>query len=232
MNQKVLVALVCFVVSAVLPGNEAHAGGRPDNTTRNWFGQINGGYAFTTGTTSDFVDDDWTIGGGAMYWPSSWPIGVGLDINYWSMDLSSGAVQAINDLIEQDPNNDGRVTGGDFENWQFALNGTWSLGEDQAKGPYVVGGISWNSVTARTFDNGLVYYPPFCDPWLWWCVPGGIGPGTFVNGETSADEVGWNLGLGYAFGNTGQGFLELRYQRIEFEGEAFEYVPLTIGFRW
>lgn len=59
------------------------------------------------------------------------------------------------------------------------------------------GGISWNSVTGRVTETGLVYYPP--------------------NGfDTTA----------------GQAYLELRYQRIEFENESIEYIPLTIGYRW
>ena len=233
MNRKQLLSLACIVLVAGLHGTDAYAGGRPsDDSSRNWFGQINGGYAFTTGDAGDFVDDDWTLGGGAMYWPSQWPIGIGLDVNYWTMDLSSEAVQAINDAIDDDPLNSGSVTGGDFQNWQFALNATWSLGSYRDTGPYVVGGISYNNVRARTFDTGLVYYPPICDPWLWWCYPGGVGPGSFVNGEVNSDEIGWNLGLGYAWGPGGQGFLEVRYQRIELEGAAFEYVPLTIGYRW
>jgi opacity protein-like surface antigen len=195
--------LTCAFLVAALIGTNAYAGGRPDSSSRDWFGHINGGYAFATGTTSDFLDDDWTIGGGAIYWPSDWPLGIALDVNYWQMDLSSKSI-AI-----------------------------WSLGSDQSDGLYLTGGISWNSVTGQVTDEGLVYYPPVCDPWLWWCIPGGVGPGTFIVGKQSSDEFGWNVGLGYSFPNTdGRGYVELRYESIEFEGESIEYIPLVIGIRW
>ena len=168
-----------------------------------------------------------------MYWPSDWPLGIALNVNYWQMDLSGEAIQAINDAIDDDPLNSGRISGGDFENWQFGLNAIWSLGSDQSDGLYLKGGISWNSVTGRVTDEGLVYYPPICDPWFWWCYPGGVGPGTFIVGKQSSDEFGWNVGLGYSFPNTGgRGYVELRYERIEFESESIEYIPLTFGYRW
>lgn len=227
------VSLTCTLIVAVLVGTEAHAGGRPDYSSRDWFGHIYGGYAFATGTTSDFLDDDWTISGGALYWPSHWSFGIALDVNYWRMDLSSASVQGINDAIASDPMNAGQITGGDIDNWQLGVNGIWSLGADSANGLYAVGGISWNSVTGRVTETGLVYYPPICDPWLWWCIPGGIGPGTFVSGKRSSDEFGWTAGLGYSFDNPGgQLFIELRYQQIEFANEDIEYIPLTIGWRF
>jgi len=229
-------ALSCVLLVAVLVDTEARAGGRPGTVAHDWFGNINGGYAFTTGTTSDFLDDNWTVGGGVMYWPSSWPAGIALDINYWQMDLSSESIRAINDAIDTDPNNDGLVTDGDFETWQISLNGIWSLGADPNKGLYLLGGISWSNVTGTVTEEGLVYFPPSCDPWFWWCYPGGVGPGTILVGEQSSDELGWNVGLGYSFGNIGitmgQVYLELRYQRVEFENESLEYIPLTFGYRW
>ena len=92
----------CALLIISMAGADAYAGGRPDDSSRNWFGHLNAGYLFTTGTTSDFVDDDWSLGGGAMYWPSSWPVGVKLDINWWKMDLSGEAIEAINDAIQDD----------------------------------------------------------------------------------------------------------------------------------
>jgi hypothetical protein len=78
--------LTCVFLVAALVGTNVYAGGRPDSSSRDWFGHINGGYTFATGTTSDFLDDDWTFGGGAMYWPSDWPLGIALNVNYWRME--------------------------------------------------------------------------------------------------------------------------------------------------
>ena len=84
-------------------------------------------------------------------------------------------------------------------------------------------------------ENGLVYYPPVCDPWFWWCYPGGVGPGSIVVASQSTTEFGWNVGLGWAWEvniSGSQVFLEARYHSIDTTRASTEYLPLTIGFRW
>ncbi len=72
---------------------------------------------------------------------------------------------------------------------------------------------AWHHVSAELTDEGLVYYPPICDPWYWWCYPGGVGVGTFIVGSRSSDEIGWNLGLGCAFRNGA--YLEAKFVQIQ-----------------
>ena len=81
MARKFLITTSAISLLALLAA-PAHAGGRPDGSSRAWFGQINTGWAFPTGDSGDFLDDDWTFGGGSMYWPSDWSIGIGLDVAY------------------------------------------------------------------------------------------------------------------------------------------------------
>ncbi|HEX5787277.1 MAG TPA: outer membrane beta-barrel protein [Woeseiaceae bacterium] len=221
------------VATLALIATSAHAGGRPDDSSRSWFGQVAGGWSFANGDTADILDDDWNFSGGALFWPSDWPIGLSMELAYSDFDLSGDAVRRINDAIDQDPNNDGDITGGGLDYWQVAVNGIWSLGPDTANGFYLTGGVGWYSVEARVEDTGLVYYPPICDPWYWWCYPGGVGPGTFIVGSQSSDEFGWNLGAGYSFDLTsGQLFIEARYHMIQFGDEDVEFVPLTVGYRF
>lgn len=234
MSRKTLTLVSAFILFATA-ATSASAGGRPDGSSRSWFGQIGTGWAFPTGDSGDFLDDDWTVGGGAMFWPSDWPVGITLDVNYAEFDLSSKAVNEINDIIDQDPSNQGQITGGSVENWQFALNGIWSLGPQTDSGLYLTGGISWNRLTGQVTDTGLVYYPPICNPWYWWwCVPGGVGPGTFIKGKQETDEFGWNIGAGYSWdtGGGGKVFVEARYQQVQVGRENLDYIPLTIGYRW
>ena len=227
------VTLTFACIVAALCAVDAHAGGRPDSSKRNWYGQFDAGYSFTTSSTSDFLRDDWSFGAGALYWPSDWPMGIALDVNYSQLDLTGNAIGAINDAIDSDPLNSGQITGGYVENLQFGVNGIWSLGDDRSNGLYLTAGVSWNDVTGRVSETGLVYYPPICDPWFWWCVPGGVGPGNIVVGKQSSDEFGWNVGLGYsARTGGGQLYFELRYETIEFENADVEYIPFTFGFRW
>ena len=222
-----IVAALCLVSSSAL------AGGRPDGSSRDWFGFISGGYAFADGKLGDIVDDDWTIGGGAMYWPSEWPVGISIEAAWVDFDFSNAALNALNDAIDADPNNSGSVTGGGAQTWQLGVNGTWSLGEASANGFYLTGGVGWYHVDASLTQDGLVYYPPVCSPWYWWCLPGGVGPGTFLVGSETSDNFGWNLGLGYSFRtSSGQVFVEAKYVQIQTSNENSEYIPLTIGFRW
>lgn len=221
------------VLTACLAVAPAWAGGRPDDSSRNWFGEVSAGWAFASGKTADVVDDDWTASAGVMYWPSNWPIGLVFETAYTEFNLSSSALNAINDAIESDPNNDGSITGGGVDYWQFSLNGVWSLGGSKSDGLYLTGGVGMYDVGAEVTQDGLVYYPPFCDPWYWWCYPGGVGPGTFVVGSTSSTEFGWNLGAGYSFNTyNGSVFIEARYHQIQWGEENIEFIPLTIGFRF
>lgn len=220
-------------VLVTLAVTTASAGGRPGDNSRDWFGHFGGGWSFTNGKTADVLDDDWTLTGGALYWPSDWPIGVSIEAAYSDFNLSRAAKQRINDAIDQDPNNDGDISGGGADYWQLAINGIWSLGQDSSQGLYLTGGIGWYHVTGQLEDTGLVYYPPICDPWYWWCYPGGVGPGTFIVGKKSTDEFGWNLGAGYSFDvNSGQVYIEAKYTQIQWGKENIEYIPLTFGFRW
>ena len=232
MSRKIAECLAVLLAASLLAG-PASAGGRPDGSSRNWFGQFNMGWAFPSGSSADVLDDDWTIGGGALFWPSDWPIGLSFDLAYTDFDLSSAAVGRINDAIDQDPANDGDITGGGLDYWQFGVNAIWSPGQDTDRGFYVTGGVAWYSVDAVVEDTGLVYYPPICDPWFWWCYPGGVGPGTFIVGKRSSDEFGWNLGVGYSIPlASSQFFIEAKYHQIQWDRENVEFIPLTIGWRF
>jgi hypothetical protein len=44
------VNVTCVLLVAALVGANAYAGGRPDSSSRDWFGHINGGYTFATST--------------------------------------------------------------------------------------------------------------------------------------------------------------------------------------
>jgi hypothetical protein len=193
------------------------AGGRPEGRTQKWFGHISGGYGFAEGDTSNNLDDTWMISGGATYWPTDWPVGLSLELGYSDFDLS----------------NSGRIDGGSLTNWQATINAIWGPGK-HANGVYLTGGIGAYYVTGTITETGLVYYPPFCDPWYWWyCYPGGVGQGSIVKGKDSETDFGWNLGIGYSLrAGEGQLFLEAKYTSIDTSGSELTFLPLTIGYRW
>lgn len=211
----------------------AWAGGRPNDSARSWFGDISVGWAFPQSDANDILDDDWTLGGGVLFWPSDWSIGIQADVSWVKFDISDQAIDAINDAIALDPQNGGRVDDGDVETWQLLLNGIWSPGNSES-GFYVTGGVGVYYLDATVTNTELVYYPPFCDPWYyWWCVPGGVGPGSVVKGSESSTEYGFNAGFGWDFdAGDGKVFLEAKYHYISTDSEDLYYVPITIGYRW
>src|SRR5690606_25757583 len=171
---------IVLSVTCLLTAATAWAGGRPNDSARSWFGDVSVGWAFPQSDADDILDDDWTLGGGVLYWPSDWPVGIQGEVTWAKFDFSGEATDAINEAIEQDPQNGGQIDDGDVEVWQVAVNAIWSPGNSDS-GFYVVGGVTANFIDATVTNTQLVYFPPICDPWYWWwCVPGGVGPGSVV----------------------------------------------------
>src|SRR5690606_4861645 len=75
-----------------LIGPSALAGGRPSETERNWFPQFSGGWAFAQSDTSDVLDDDFTISGGALFWPRNWDAGIELKLTYAGFDITDESI--------------------------------------------------------------------------------------------------------------------------------------------
>jgi len=226
------VAMVCLVGLLSLSLGQAHAG-RPDKSWKSWFGHVAAGWGFQQGDASDILDDDFYLNGGATYWPETWPVGIVLDLGLSSYDFSRETIDGINDALEDD-GQERAITGGDAEIWALTANGIWSPGSG-GLGFYLTGGIGAYYLDAKLTTDALVYYPPICNPWYWWCSPGGVGPGTAVVTSDSTTEFGWNVGVGLDFevGSSGsQVFVELKYHSFDLDRATTSFVPLVVGYRW
>lgn len=236
MNKRLFAIAVAGLL--LLSLGTAHAGGRPDKSWKSWFGHFGGGWSLAQGDFSDVADDAWYFDGGATYWPEPWPVGINLDLSWANHDLSGAAIRAINDAIadaeDETGQKNGRVTGGDVDIWSLAVNAMWGPKNDSRVGFYVLGGVGLDRVEGQVTDDALVYYPPVCDPWYWWCYPGGVGPGTVIRGRESATELSYNLGVALTFtlDSGSQIFVEGKYHSIDLDWDTTEVLPLTIGFRW
>ncbi len=220
---------LALLVSVFLPV-AVFAGGRPSDTTKDFFFHLNTGWVEPDSST---VEGDLTFGAGLMYWPEKWHVGTVLDLSYTRFDVSNSALDRINDSIASDPNNSGTVDGGNIRNWKVALNLVWGPGSS-SNGLYVTGGVSANFLEGRLTHTGLVYYPPYCDPWIWWwCAPGGIGTGDIIRAKESTTRMGYNVGLGWNFDfDVSSVFIEIKYEAIDTGGDTADFVPLTIGIRY
>ena len=225
--------LCVTIIMTALVSSLATAGGRPSDMSREWFGEFSGAWITPTGDAGDVLDDTWGISGGGLYWPSDWPAGIDINLGYASFDISNKALNAINDAIASDPSNSGSVDGGDVTIWQLTVDGIYSLGQSKTTGFYLAGGAGVYWVDAKLTETGLVYYPPFCDPYWYWCYPGGVGPGSIVKGSKSTTRLGWDAGVGYSFtpGQLSQFYIEAKYHAV-YTGKTTEYIPVEFGVRW
>ena len=224
--------LILLSAAILLVSGSASAQPRPDKNWKSWFGHFDGSFTLPQGDAGDVLDDGFSLSGGAMYWPEEWKVGLVLDLDYTELNISSSSIRDINDAIE-DADGEGSLNGGDVTVWSLTVNATWSP-SDTGSGFYLIGGIGVYDVEGRVTERGVVFFPPVCDPWFWWCHPGGVGPGNVLRASTSSTEFGWNAGLGWAFevGTGSQLYLEARFHSVSTSPLGTDYLPLTVGYRW
>jgi opacity protein-like surface antigen len=221
-----LVAALCWMIPL------ANAGARPDQDWKDFFGHVTLGLTLPQGDFGDIADDDLAIGAGFTYWPQDWVVGLNVDVTYTDMDLQNSVIRRINEALAG--MGAGSISGGDISIWSLSTNALWGPDTSGNVGFYVTGGVGIDFLDGRIKDDALVYYPPVCDPWFWWCIPGGVGPGSVVVLSEDTTEFAWNAGIGVTFDirSGGQFFIEARYKTAETDRRSTEYVPLVVGFRW
>jgi hypothetical protein len=203
----------------------------PNKAWKDWFGHFEGSYVLAQGNFGDVVEDDFSFSGGATYYPESWPVGIDITLSWSDLDFEPSVLRAINDQLEPGT---GELTGGGVEIWSLVPSVVWSSRGGSSVGFNVSAGAGLYDLKGTLTNTGLIYYPPVCDPWFWWCVPGGYGPGTVVRGSQSTTELGYNVGLGLTFKLSGgsEAFFEAKYHKIETDPVSTEYLPLSVGVRW
>jgi hypothetical protein len=58
--------------------------------------------------------------------------------------------------------------------------------------------------------------------------------GQIIEFSDTQNKLGYSLGLGLSFTlkNDSEIYLDLRYQRMDTDPEATEWIPVYIGYRW
>lgn len=83
-------------------------------------------------------------------------------------------------------------------------------GSGKARGYGLVGmGVYYRPIKVTT--PGVGYVPGYCDPWWYYCVPGGFVPVENIIGERSSTDFGMVFGGGV---NVSSFYTELRYHYI------------------
>ena len=225
--KRKLAILVCvvFVVGVLSSGSTWAA--KPDKSWKNWFGHFSFGYVAPQDDFGDFVDDTWTLSGGATWWPGA--VGLDFELGWTDFDLSKETIRLINDSLE--PPSTGEVDDGYITDWSFTVDAIWGPDTSGKVGFYLMGGVGTYYLDGRLTTTGLVYYPPVCG--INWCYPGWVGTGNIVVGSESSWEFGYNGGIGINLNlaSGSQVYFEVKYHYIDME-ESLTYIPFQIGYRW
>jgi hypothetical protein len=185
---------------------------------KSWYGHVQGGFSLTQGDVSLLADDGWTLGGGATYYPSTWPVGISMGLEYSDFDMTGEA----KDFFE---------SSGDVSVWGVTTGVTWSPRLEGSIGFYVNAGVGGYRTEARLTEPGA-WCGTICPPYSWWCFPGCV-PGTIVTDSQSTTDFGYNLAAAITFNVGADSMLYLQAQYNSVQSDAtLEFIPLVFGYRW
>ncbi len=132
----------------------------------------------------------------------------------------------------------GWVHYGDFN---VVLHPKW---DDKKVQPYGLAGVGvyYRPVNVTTPQAG--YVPPYCDPWWYYCYPGGLVEVDQVIASRSQTNFGMDFGAGVniKIGESSAFYLEFRYHYVwgkeltltdgTKQSSTGQYIPLVFGFKF
>jgi len=211
-----IITLTALGLSALTLGSAARAAD-PQAT---WL--MNAGYAAPIGTTADYMQGGWTVGGGynIKLQPSS-PLSAQFDLSYTDFQATRQTIDQGQSITPY------YVDGGRGEIWAFTAGLKYTGSFSSAVRGYGIAGIGGYHRYVELTQSAI---GAVCDPWWGICY---IGSGNAVVANNSNTKFGWNAGLGLEFPLRygGAWFIEARYQYIEGD-KATEFVPIQVGYRF
>lgn len=190
--------------------------------------ELSVGGNITQGTTSQYLNNGWTLEAGATWFPAAQSIlGLRLDVNYSRFEATHEFIARRARLANTEIDSGiGRIWGGDAD-----LVIDVPLGR-RVQG-YLFGGVGTYQrqveLSQTVLASGL-----FCDPWWGVCGLGFAPFDSVVSRTTTATHFAWNAGAGLEFplNSTTSLFIEARFVRINPANERTELVPITVGLRF
>ena len=189
---------------------------------------VMGGYSATVGTTSDYLQGGYALGGGLTITPSA---DSPLD---WRFDLDYANHQASRQLIALGQQNTNiEIDSGTGQIWSFSGNAVFHVPVTDNVRAYAIAGIGVYHTRIELTQTvpflGGYYY---CDP-FWGFCDSGYGYGDAIVTSHDITKFGWNAGAGLEFALPGgqSWFVEARYHRISAQ-TPIEFVPIEVGYRF
>jgi opacity protein-like surface antigen len=219
MSQKFLVSfLITLGLAAASTAAEAQSA-----PILRW--HVMGGYSETVGSTRDYLQGGYLVGGGFSVTPSrDSPLDARFDVSY----SQHNATNYLLDLGQQAANTS--VDSGTGSFWSGTGNLVYHVPLAYGVRAYGIAGVGvyHSRVELTQYDPYGGYF--YCDPFSGFCANGGSNALVASSGAT---KFGWNAGAGVEFALPyGQAwFIEARYHRISTD-TPIEYVPIAIGYRF
>jgi opacity protein-like surface antigen len=187
-----------------------------------WF--VDAGPSFPLGTTADYFNTGWTVGGGfAARQDPAQPFYLRTEFDYSRFGASSELISAGQAAGPT------QINGGYGETFDWQVNGVFEQPFNAWAHFYATGGIGLAYRRIELTQSG----PTPCNDFLGVCGPGFSGSTT--NGVASYDTTrfAWNVGAGFDFPLPGgqSWFVEARYESIETPG-ATQFLPIRVGIRF
>jgi opacity protein-like surface antigen len=185
------------------------------------------GWSGLSGDASDYLEDGWMLGFGAIWSPRPGKTNLGLrfdmDYNWW--DVKTGA------LPPPDQPGEGQLTVDDGDANAWTLRTALHVeGGDRTRfyGDVGIGGYSlYANVTNSVLVPGYI-----CDPWYWWICYPALVEGEAIVADEQTTKFGYYATLGAAWEmGGGEGFVEASYHWVQTK-ETVEYIPIVLGYRW
>jgi opacity protein-like surface antigen len=187
---------------------------------------VTGGYAATTGQTSDYLQGGWNIAGGLTFRPDpASPFSL-------RADLSVSRFNATNNLLnigaEQ---NQTQIDDGWADVVSLDVDGVLDMPLGPRARGYVMAGVG-GAYRRIDLTQTVGFGGYFCDTWYGYCGVGVVDGDVLVQREETT-RFAWNAGLGVEFPlyNGQSWFVEARYYRME-TPQPTEFIPIRIGFRF
>jgi hypothetical protein len=175
---------------------------------------VNGGAALTTGSSSDYLNSGWTLGGGFAWRPRPVSrLSLQFDLAWATFNASSKFVNLGQQKLQYN------INGGSGSVWSLTAAGKYTVPFTASSNGYALLGIGGYHESVQLTETGI-YGGYVCDPWGF-CYPY-AAPGDVVAASKSRTMFGWNLGLGV---------IESRYHHIAGQ-RSITYLPIQIGYRF
>jgi opacity protein-like surface antigen len=187
-----------------------------------WF--VDGGPSFPLGTTSDYFNTGWTVGGGfTLRQDPAQPFSLRTELDFSRFGASSELISAGQAAGAT------QINGGYGDALDAQVDGVFEQPVNPYTRFYAIGGIGLAYRHIELTQSGSTP----CNEFLGVCGPGLAGSTTSGVQGYDTTRFAWNVGAGLDFPLPGgqSWFVEARYERIETPTPT-EFLPIRIGIRF